>query len=304
MIAQEAPPAGGTPKDFTVPEAERFVLDNGLQVTMVPYGKVPKVNITLVVRTGNIDESADEVWLADLMGDLMQEGTTTRSAEQVALEAASMGGSVNVGVGLDQMSVSGVVLAEFGPDLVALLADVTLNPAFPGSELDRLKADRKRQVSIARAQAQSVTQEQFRKVMYPDHAYGRLYPTEAMLDGYTLEQIRAFYDENLGAARARLYVAGQFSSRAMRNAIEAAFGDWQEGPPPTVDIPEAVTGRAVYLLDRTGAPQSTINLGIPAVDPSSDEQAHGYWVVSLAVVADEPWPGTDDGNDDEVDDPR
>ena len=269
--AQQTPPEGGTPKDFELPTAQRFTLDNGLEVTMVPYGKVPKVNVSLVIRTGNIDEAADEVWLSDMMGDLLQEGTTTRSSEQVAQEAAAMGGSVNVGVGLDQTTISGVVLSEYGTDLVELLGDVTLNPAFPASELDRLKADRKRQVSIAKTRAQSVTMEQFRKTMYPDHAYGRIFPTEEMIDSYTVERISAFYDENLGAARARIYISGQYDPDAMRDAIEAAFGDWKEGTPPTIDIPEPVTGRAVYLLDRPGAPQSTIYLGIPTTDPSSED---------------------------------
>jgi zinc protease len=267
-IAQETPPVGGEPKDFQLAEATEFELSNGLGVTMVPYGKVPKTAVQLVIRTGNIDETADEVWLADLMGDLMKEGTTTRSAEDIAREAASMGGSVNIGVGLDQSSVTGQVLAEFGPDLVALIADVTLNPAFPESELDRLRGDRVRQVSIARTRAQSVTQERFRAVMYPDHPYGRLYPTEEQLQGYTLEQVRGFYDANFGAARSRLYVTGMFDEAAMREAIEAAFGDWKEGQPPTFNIPEPVTGRAVHILDRPGAPQSTIQVGLPTIDPS------------------------------------
>ena len=179
-----------------------------------------------------------------------------------------MGGSVNIGVGLDQSSVTGEVLAEFGPDLVALVADVTLNPAFPESELDRLKTDRIRQVSIARTQAQSVTQERFRAALYPDHPYGRLYPTEAQLQGYTLEQVRDFYDENFGAARSHLYVTGMFDEQVMREAIETAFAGWKEGSPPVTNVPEPVTGRAVHIIDRPGAPQSTIALGLPTIDPS------------------------------------
>jgi len=212
------------------------------------------------------------------MGDLMKEGTATRSAEDIAREAAAMGGSVNIGVGLDQSFVTGQVLAEFGSDLVELIADVALNPAFPESELDRLKADRVRQVSIARTRAQSVTQERFRAVMYPDHPYGRLYPTEEQMQGYTLEQVRGFYDTNFGAARSHIYVTGMFDETAMREAIEAAFGGWKEGPPPTVNIPEPVTGRAVHILDRPGAPQSTIQVGLPTVDPSHEDY------VALAVT--------------------
>jgi zinc protease len=267
-IAQETPPPGGEPKDFQLAEAIEYQLANGLGVTMVPYGKVPKAAVRLVIRTGNIDETADEVWLADLMGDLLKEGTTTRSAEDIAREAASMGGSVNIGVGLDQSSVTGEVLAEFGPDLVALVADVTLNPAFPESELDRLKTDRIRQVSIARTQAQSVTRERFRAALYPDHPYGRLYPTEAQLQGYTLDQVRGFYDENFGAVRSHLYVTGMFDEQVMREAIETAFAGWKEGSPPVTNVPEPVTGRAVHIIDRPGAPQSTIAVGLPTIDPS------------------------------------
>ena len=135
--AQETPPAGGEPKDFQLAEATELELPNGLGVTMVPYGKVPKTTVRLVIRTGNIDETADEVWLADLMGDLMKEGTATRSAEDIAREAASMGGSLNIGLGLDQSSVSGTVLAEFGTDLVALVADVTLNPGLPAETFSK-----------------------------------------------------------------------------------------------------------------------------------------------------------------------
>ena len=63
---------------------------------------MPKVTVTLGVRTGNVYEKADEVWLADLTGDLMREGTTTRTAAQIAEEAARMGGSLDVSVGGDR----------------------------------------------------------------------------------------------------------------------------------------------------------------------------------------------------------
>jgi predicted Zn-dependent peptidase len=270
-IAQETPPPGGQPKDFQLAEATEYELPNGLGVTMVPYGSMPKTAVQLVIRAGNIDESADEVWLADLTGDLMKEGTTTRSAEDISREAASMGGSLNIGVGLDQSSVRGEVLSEYGPELVALIADVTLNPAFPESELERLKTDRVRQVSMARTRAQTVTQERFREVMYPDHPYGRLYPTEEQLQGYTLEQIRGFYDANFGAARSRLYVTGVFDESAMRDAIEEAFGGWKKGLPAVINVPDPVTGRAVHILDRPGAPQSTIAIGLPTIDPSDED---------------------------------
>ena len=49
-----------------------------MKVTLVPYGNLPKVTLSLVVRTGNLNEPADMPGLADMAGKLMKEGTTTK----------------------------------------------------------------------------------------------------------------------------------------------------------------------------------------------------------------------------------
>src|SRR5262249_26366091 len=133
LAQKQTPPPGGSPKPFVLPQKQTFSLPNGLQVTMVPYGSIPKVMIDVTVRAGNLNESADQVWLAALMGRLMKEGTTSRTSEKVAEEAASMGGSVDITVGSDQTSIAGDVLSEFGPRMVALIADVAQHPLFPDS---------------------------------------------------------------------------------------------------------------------------------------------------------------------------
>jgi zinc protease len=271
LADKQSPPAPGTPKGFSVPTPKTFTLDNGMGVTLVQYGTVPKVSVSLAVRTGNIDEKANEVWLADLTGDLLSEGTTTRSASQIALDAARMGGSLDVAVGENRTTIGGDVLSEFGPELVGLVADVAKNPKFPEGELARLKADRARELSIARSQPQPIAQEKLRAVLYGDHPYGRLFPTEAMLSGYTIAQVKDFYARNFGAARSHLYVVGRFDDAAMEAAVRKSFGDWKRGAAPNTSVPSPKSARAVYLLDRPDAVQSTINVAIPVIDPSNPD---------------------------------
>lgn len=268
---KQTPPEGGTPKDFKLPAKQTFTLDNGLKATLVPYGSLPKVTVQLVIRVGNLNESENEVWLADLTGDLLKEGTTSRTAEQIAQEAASMGGQVNIGVGPDQTTIGGDVLSEFGPNLTKLIADIARHPLFPESELSRLQKDRLRQLSIEKSDPNSITFEKFRSLMYPNHPYGRLYPTEAMLQSYTIDHVRSFYADNFGAARAHFFVAGRFDAEAMKTAIRAAFGDWASGADPLMNIPAPVSKRAVHLTDRPGAAQSTIYLGLPVIDPTQKD---------------------------------
>ena len=265
---KQTPPPPGKPKDFKLPARREFTLDNGMSVTLVPYGTVPKVTVELGIRTGNIDEGPKQTWLADLTGDLLTQGTASHSATEIAEAAARMGGSLDVNVAEDRTNVGGDVLSEAGPEMVALIADVVRHPTFPENEVARLKGDRERRLSIARSQPQQLAAEKFREVLYGDHPYGRLFPTPEMLQGYTVEQVRAFYDANFGAARSHLYAAGRFDEKALEAAVRRAFADWKRGTPPSAKPPKPRSGRAVYEIDRPGSVQSTLNVGLPVIDPS------------------------------------
>jgi zinc protease len=265
---RETPPVPGTPKDFNLAAVRSFALPNGLEVTMAPYGITPKVAVRLVVRTGNIDETPQTTWLADLTRDLMLEGTSTRSAQQLAEEAARYGGNIAFTVGMNETSIGADVLSEFGPSMVRLIADLARNPKFPESELARLKANRLRQLTVTKSRQQSLANEKFLATLYPNHPYGRLFPSDVQLQGYTIDQARAFHAASYGARRAHVYVVGQFDAAAMDAAIREAFGTWQSGSTPTFTAATPKTARVIHVVDRPGAVQSTIYLGLPVVDPS------------------------------------
>jgi zinc protease len=269
---KQTPPEGGPPKPFKLPQKQTFALPNGVQITMVPYGEIPKVTVSVTARAGNLNESAEQVWLADLTGQMIREGgTTTRSAQQVAEQAASMGGTIDVTVGPDQTNISSDVLSEFAPQAVALLADVAQHPALPESELPRLKQNLLRQLTVQKSRPQPLAQEQFYKILYPDHPYGRIFPTDQMLNGYTLANVQKFYKDNFGAARTHIYVAGKFDPTAVKKAIAASFSSWPRGPEPLINIPKPVAKRQVELVDRPGAPQSTLYIGLPTINPSNPD---------------------------------
>src|SRR5262245_13844001 len=113
LAAQEkhTPPAGGPPKPFNVPAHDSYALPNGMKVTLVPYGNLPKVTLSLVVRSGNLNDPTDMPGLADMAGKLMKEGTTSKSSKRIAEEAAGMGGAVNITVGPDESDVTTDVLS-------------------------------------------------------------------------------------------------------------------------------------------------------------------------------------------------
>jgi len=268
---KQAPPQGSAPKPFNVPPHESYALPNGMKVTLVPYGNLPKVTVSLVVNSGNLNEPAELPGLADLMGNLMKEGTKTRSSKQVAEESANMGGSVDVTVGADESGIATDVLSEFGPKAVALVADVARNPLFPESELPRLKNDLLRQVTIQKSVPQSIALMRFRKLLYGDHPYGTVFATEESIQKSTLADIKKYYETNFGAQRSHLYVAGRFDAAAVRKAIASSFGTWAKGPVPAPDVPQVKPNHTLDLTDRPGAAQSTLYVGLPVPNATSED---------------------------------
>ncbi|MBS1797563.1 MAG: insulinase family protein [Acidobacteria bacterium] len=269
LFAQkETPPAGGPAKPFVFPAVETYTLKNGMRVSLVQYGSVPKVQIVANIRAGSLDEKPSERWISSMVASLIKEGTTTRTSEQIARETAEMGGSLFTGAQTDKTVVGGEVLSEFDTRFLGLIADVIRNPKFAPDEMETLRANSLRELAVAKIRPGTIALEKFRQLTYPNHPYGDVFATEEIIKGYTLDGVKAYYNDNYGAQRTHLYVVGQFDGAKVKAAIEKLFGDWKKGTEARRNVPQINPKRSLTVIDRPGAPQSTIFLGMPAVAPS------------------------------------
>jgi predicted Zn-dependent peptidase len=257
-------PPAGMPKPFALPAAETYALPNGMQVTLLRYGSIPKAAVGLRVLAGNLNQG-ENIWLPVLAGQMMREGAAGKSAADIARLAAGMGGELGIGSGNHETSVGIQVLQEHAAKAVQLVADVARRPDFPASELPRVLAGLQRNLAVAKTQPGTAADVALARAYYgPDHPYGQPIPTDAQLAAYTIDDLRRFHAENFGARRAQLYVAGQFDPAEVKAAIAEAFGDWQRGP-ERLSLPATPQpGPKVLLVDRPGAPQSTIRIAFPA----------------------------------------
>lgn len=263
-------PEAGEPKNFELPEIDTVELDNGLKITFIPFGLAPKATISARIRTGNINEG-ENTWLADIAAELMSEGAGERTGEEIAIAAAEMGGDLEVGVDPHVTAFDMAVLSGHAPDAIALMGDVIQRPALPEDDMERVKANFIRNLSVALSQPRGQAASAFLGALYGDHPYGRVFPTEAQLRSYEIDDVRAYYEQNFGAERTHIYVAGRFDRDAAEAAIRESFGDWREGPAPLVAPPDPRMGPEVILVPRASAPQSTIYLGLPVFGPENED---------------------------------
>jgi zinc protease len=201
----------------------------------------------------------------------MKEGAAGKTAADLAAAAAGMGGQLNVSAGMQSTTVSTNVLSEYAPDAVRLISDVAVRPTLPASELARVKANLGRQLSVSLSEPGTLADVALGRTVYgASHPYGRLIPSAAQLQGYTIDQVKAFHAGQFGAKRARLYVAGRFDPVAVKAAIEKAFGGWAAGPDPVTLQSPHKPGPQIVLIDRPGAPQTTLRLAFDADRAGTD----------------------------------
>jgi hypothetical protein len=121
---KETPPAGGSPKPFVFPKQDTYMLKNGMWVTLVQYGSVPKVAMQAVVRTGSVNEKPEFRWISDMAATMLKEGTPTRTAEDLARQTAEMGGSIFASASNDKTTIGGEVLSEFDVKFLDLMGEI------------------------------------------------------------------------------------------------------------------------------------------------------------------------------------
>lgn len=272
-LAQSAPPAPpiGELKPFRIPAGDTYSLPNGMQVTLVPYGIAPKTIVFLRVEAGELD-APDATSLGGITAAMLKEGAGSRDALHLAEAAADMGGDISVNEGARATTLYLNVLSDRAGDAIALIGDLAMRPSFPADALGRVKADALRTLSVGLSDAGTVADYAAARAIYPNHPYGAI-PDAAKIGGYTLDQVKAFHAANFGAGRAHLYIIGRFDDAATKAAIQRTFGGWGRGASHSLPDARPVAGPQVVLVDRPGAPQSTLRVSFPVPLKSDPDEA-------------------------------
>ena len=271
MTSPTGAPEVGALAPFSLPAIERTTVGAGLATALIPSGSIPKTYVRLVLGFGTGSEGPEETWLTRLLGDYLKEGAGDLNSSGLADAVARMGGHLSINVDEDTTTISSSVLSEFAPELIRLLATVAREPRFPESELERLSADLGRRLDLAMSQPGTLAASAFRRALYGDHPYGRLLATSEQIAGFTTDAVRASYEGHAGPQAAHLYVAGMFDRAGVLEAANDAFDGWQGAATATPAAPTTSSARAIHLVNRPGAEQSTLSIGLPVPNPRDDD---------------------------------
>jgi zinc protease len=264
----ERPPRPLPARDVKFPPYEVRTLANGLQVIAVSHHEQPAVTLRLLVRAGGAQDPADKPGTAALAATLLDQGTTTKSAEQIATAIDSIGGAMGVGAGSDLTFLNVAVMRDSLDVALQLLADVARNPAYEPEEIERQRQQMVSAMKVSYEDPDYIAGTLFERLVYGFHPYGRPDSgTPASVASLTRDDLVAFHKRWFAPNNSILAVVGDVKPEQAFAGVEKAFGSWAKVELPAVaggDVPPP-TGRVV-VVDRPGAVQTEIrvgNIGLP-----------------------------------------
>jgi len=263
-----SPPAPMPLRPVRFPPFVTGILPNGAQYLVVTNHRQPAVTISLSVPAGGFYVPADKTGLDDLVATLLTKGTSQRTADQIAQEIESAGGSIGASAGPDYITITVSTLAEGFPRALDLLADVVAHSTFPASEVDLARTQALSALQLDLSEPASLASRAFLHEIYGAHPYGRS-ATATTVQGLTRDDVLAYYSARVRPVGSLLVVAGDVDPIQVRRLAATAFAGWRGTPaaaPAAPPVP-ARTSREILLVNKPGAVQSNIVAGLPFITP-------------------------------------
>jgi zinc protease len=262
----QVPPLGAETV-FVPPRPTRLKLKNGMSLLVIENHRLPLVSMELVVRdAGSAQDPTGKSGLAEFTADLLDEGAGGMGALEIAARVDELGATLDLSTSYDAASVSVSTLARTLDPTIELLARVVTAPSFDDKEGARVHDDWQTALELRADEPRQIVGLILRGVIYGvQAAYGR--PGDGYLaecKTVTLADAKQFYAARWTPRAMTLVVVGDVDTRALAARLDAAFAAWKPvgTKPAKIRTPAAKPPARLWLVDRPGAEQADVRLGI------------------------------------------
>jgi zinc protease len=268
-------------RDVKFPPYSVQKLSNGLQVVIVLHHEQPVVSLRLLVRTGSALDPTGKLGLASLTADLLDQGTTTRSAQEIADEIDFIGGIESTGAAMDLSYVRTVVMKDGLQVGMRMLADMARHPAFTESEIDRRRQRLLSTLLVDRDDPGYVADAVFDRLVYGVHAYGLPRTgTPETIAAITRQDLIDFHRRYFVPGNSILAIVGDVTSQGALDAAQDAFGDWPAaGVLPNDPVAPPRPAAKVVVINRPDAAQTEVRVGQIGIPRNSPD----YLAMNIAM---------------------
>lgn len=259
----ENPPPPLLAPDVEFPDYELTQLENGLQVVVVAAREQPVVNVRLLVRAGSTNDPDGKAGVAAMAAEMLDQGTTSRSSQEIATVIDNIGGALSVGAGSDLSFVNILVMKDSFDLALEMLSDIARRPAYDPREIDRHRRQLLSSMQVSYDDPSYVAGLVFGQLVYGNHPYGRPSTgTPGSIQQITSDDLAEFHRRHFLPNNSILAVVGDVTTDEAIAGVTRVLGDWPRGelPVPALVEPPRPTSRLV-VVDKPDAVQTVVRVG-------------------------------------------
>ncbi len=285
VAARENLPVAPPPKPFALTPPALRVLSNGLRVVVVERHSLPLVTLRLEIKAGAESDPKGQPGTAQFVAALLDEGTSRRSAREIAEEIDQVGGAIQTGAGWDRSFAEATVLADHLELASDILSDIVIHPRFSPQEVERARKQTLSALDVLRGDPSYLADSAFRRVVFGSTSYG--HPEEGnrkSVEVLTAEGLRAFHARAYRPDNSILALVGDVTPRAAFEAAEKYFGEWRAArsgdDQPATDLPLTTPepSRRIVVIDKPDSVQTEIRIGSLGIPRGSSN----FYALNLA----------------------
>ncbi len=275
-------PPFGDPAVVASPTIWNASLPNGLAVSGIENDETPLAYFELSIDGGRLFDDPARPGAASLLARIMDRGTRDRTPAELENAFKSLGAQVNVSAGDERFVISGRTLSRNLDATLDLVEEMLLQPRWDPAELELARAATIAQIQAARAQPAAIAGRAYNLIAYgPDHILSRgALGTESSVAALTMDDLRAYLQNNLAPNNARFRIVGAVDEAAATAALDGLGQRWvrRDVTVPAYAAPTPPTESRVYFYDMPNASQSVLVFGYPALTRADPD----YYPASVA----------------------
>jgi len=265
-------PEIGPDPEITLPEIWTGELDNGIRMWGIKHDELPLVRYTFEIDGSHLLEDLSKAGTASLMAQLMNEGTASKTPEELEEAIDLLGASINIRARDEAIVISVNTLSRNFEKTVELVEEMLMEPRWDSTEFVLAKERVINSFPRNKANPGFMASRTLDNLMYGDnHVFSvPLSGTEETVPGITIDDLKAFYNNYLSPSLTRFLVVGDIDKERVETALSSLAARWEkkEVEFPDITIPDNPGESKIYFIDFPGAKQSVIQIGYIAIPRS------------------------------------
>ncbi len=268
------PPYGDTPK-LTVPDLWDKTSNNGLRILGIEDNELPLVRFEMAIEGGHLLDTLDKSGVANLVAVMLTKGTQSKTTAEFEEAVTSLGASIEVDAGNEEIIISGSTLARNFEETISLLQDLLLNPRWDEQEFALAKASVASQINGLAANPNAIADNAYSWVTYGDgHILSTsILGTSASVDRIQMADLKSYYARYFSPSVSTFRVVGAVDSKRTNQALNGLVSGWAK---KDVVVPQSIDSKSpqvskIYFYDVPGAKQSVLRFGYPGPKRSDSD---------------------------------